>query len=710
MDRTWVRRVVGRLVAAAVLALAFVPMLAALGAQAQGLPEFKVVKLIFDGILDEQGNLAVTASWKFPTNAEYLNAKKMYPSPNVLFREIFTGRSAFLVENAKASYNDAANSVAMSARFTGAAALRVRQWELDMGKGLDLAWQDGERLVLVQVVPLEPYYLMAKYKIVLPKKATSAKYSAESGLITYTLPVPAARGDAVLDVELKCKPRVMSAAYKVYGNSDVGAGSFWVAKTAFRNVGKGNIRDLQVSYKLGEYSDWSEPRSYAAIVPDGTVVDLYYPIISSRVAELRTPTPVDVSVRCTYKDEAGRSFSRTESKRISLLGINQMEFSNILPEESTGTWTDSFSNAPVLAAFATRLDEPVKGFAGLASQLSGGVSASATDEEAVAFCKAVYDLELAHGISYQTPSGFLMDYSPGQDVKFPRDVLRDKAGTCVDLALLYASTCEAVGLGAYVLVIPGHAYPIIKLPSGSVLPVETTGVGGAAIGKASSFEEAVKIAQKNLPKDTSEKPHYLVDLEEMWSLGVTNPELPKLDADVLQKWGYGLQAVARAAGAAPAAGAAQAPAQQAPQQAVPTQPGQPAQPTQPATAPTVPAVQPGAGAGAGAAPAATASLTGTYRGVIVITQGPTLGQGVATVTLQQMGSAIQGSFRFEPPAQGYGTIQGVVAGDEVTFTLNLAGFLYQFAGAVDEGVIDGRFQSAQTGEAGEFHLERIAPN
>lgn len=49
--------------------------------------------------------------------------------------------------------------------------------------------------------------------------------------------------------------------------------------------------------------------------------------------------------------------------------------------------------------------------------------------------KALLEMEIAHGISYQTPPSGETHCSFTQDVKFPRDVLRDKAGTCIDLAI-----------------------------------------------------------------------------------------------------------------------------------------------------------------------------------------------------------------------------------------------------------------------------------
>jgi len=212
-------------------------------------------------------------------------------------------------------------------------------------------------------------------------------------------------------------------------------------------------------------------------------------------------------------------------------------------EERTGTWAEYFSNSPLLAAWVTHLDPPVKALAGMVSQLAGGVPTALDPESAIRFCRALYELEVANGLVYQTPSGFLQDYAAGQDIKYPRDVLRDKSGTCVDLAILYASVCEAVGLETVLVTIPGHCFPVVILPGGGLLPVECTAISGVAVGepqvKALSFDKAVEFASKEL-QQLQMGMYYLVNVEEMWQQGVVSPELPRLEADILQRWGWQL--------------------------------------------------------------------------------------------------------------------------------------------------------------------------
>ena len=210
---------------------------------------------------------------------------------------------------------------------------------------------------------------------------------------------------------------------------------------------------------------------------------------------------------------------------------------------SQHTWAENFSNSPLLAAWVTHLDPPVKTLAGMASRLAGGVPSSLDQQSAIQFSRALYDLIVANGVTYQTPSGFLQEYIPGQDIKYPRDVLRDKSGTCVDLAILYASACEAVGIRTFLILCPGHSFPVIYLPDGNLLPVECTSISGAAVGMAEasplSFDQAVDIGISEF-SDLRIGLHYAIDVQDLQRKGVVSPELPRLEADILKRWGWHL--------------------------------------------------------------------------------------------------------------------------------------------------------------------------
>ncbi len=337
-----------------------------------------------------------------------------------------------------------------------------------------------------------------------------------------------------LSLRIQVKPTIMAATYKVYANRTIEDGAYWVARVIATNTGERPVRDLLIRCRVPGYTEWETGERFPVVYPGSTVVHPYFPILSSTITSLKTRAPATVDISLSYSDTHGTRHTDTITKPMTIFGLNQFEYSSLTEEENTGSWYDNFSNANLLAAYVTRADPPVKAFAGLVSR--SGVPSALSDKAAVRFMRDLFNTMIAYHFAYQTPSGFLIDRHATQDIKFPRDVLRDRSGTCIDLAIFYASVCESVGLKSNLMLIPGHCFPVIELPSGSVLPIEATMIGGDATGRQ-TFDDAMKQGARNLQENMM-KPHYLIDVTDKWQQGIVNPELPPLPADVLKRWGY----------------------------------------------------------------------------------------------------------------------------------------------------------------------------
>ncbi|NJE11357.1 cysteine protease [Thermococcus sp. MAR1] len=345
-------------------------------------------------------------------------------------------------------------------------------------------------------------------------------------------------GMGKLEYKVYSKDQVMSGAYKVYGNPKL---DFWATKTVLTNDGKGTIKNIRIKYSIDNYAPETE-RRYPLLLPGETIVDLYYPILSSDVTRLSASTPSNVRITVTYEVN-GETREESVTKPLSILGANDFVFSSLNPEESTGSFYDTFSNAPLLAAWVTPSDPVVREFADLGNKLAGGAGASLSDDEAIKSLSGMWELAVRNGFSYKTEGEGYWTGKFAEHIMFPRDVIRDKSGTCVDLALWFASLAMSQGLKAYIVLMPGHAFPLIELPSGAVIPVEAT-----AINQGVSFQEAVQIGMEKSWKMAMNGPHDIIDVAEEHSNGIVPPELPSLEADILSKWGIGLNAGAGNAG------------------------------------------------------------------------------------------------------------------------------------------------------------------
>ncbi len=337
-------------------------------------------------------------------------------------------------------------------------------------------------------------------------------------------------GEPKLDLKIRYKRQIISAAYKVYGRPEL---KFWVAKTVIKNVGEVPIRNVEVSYSIEGFTDWSTPVKYDEIPPGGALVDLYYPMLPSKVATLTSPVPAKLHVKISY-DKWGKRETIVETKDIEVLGVHDMVFSSIPPEEALPTFEDRFSNAPLLAAWVTPGDPVVREFSDLGNKLAGGAGAALSDREAFKTMEGVWKALLKIGMSYKTePEGYWTGKF-AEYIKFPRDTILDGQGTCIDLTLMYASLLSAQGLvHTYIVLVPGHAFPIVRLPeSGAMIPVETTTLNSGA-----SLREAIQTAVYNWQNRFSKGPYLIVDVYSWQASGVTPPELPSLPPDILERKG-----------------------------------------------------------------------------------------------------------------------------------------------------------------------------
>lgn len=127
--------------------------------------------------------------------------------------------------------------------------------------------------------------------------------------------------------------------------------------------------------------------------------------------------------------------------------------------------------------------------------ISSGYSGASNDEDGKVWnrLEAIWEAQSRdYDITYvDTP----VDFTPGsvQRIRLPAEVLEQRSGNCIELALLYASAAEALRLEAAIVLVPGHAFVAIRTDQegGNYYSIETTLVG------RSTLEEAVEIGGEN---------------------------------------------------------------------------------------------------------------------------------------------------------------------------------------------------------------------
>ncbi|MEK6973321.1 MAG: cysteine protease [archaeon] len=345
----------------------------------------------------------------------------------------------------------------------------------------------------------------------------------------FTSPASGSQGQPKLSYKILAPEHILSGAYKVYGKENLG---LWAAKLIITNNGAAPAYGLKPEYKIEGYSEWAEGKSYPILLPGSTVVDLYYPLLSDTVTKLSTTTPSKVKIKINYSEKKDGVLKEiAEDKSITVLGGHDFIFSSIVPEKSTGSFYDVFSNYPFVAAWVTPTDPVLMKFADAGNKVAGGAAAGLSDEAAIKSLEGMWLLSVANGIAYKTEPEAFWTGKFSQYLKYPRDVLKDKAGTCIDTAIFFASLAISQGLDAYVILMTGHAFPVIKLPkSGNIIPIESTELNNKA-----TFEEAVKSGEETFNK-AKEGPNIIIDVKTLQISGITPPQLEELPQDIFKQW------------------------------------------------------------------------------------------------------------------------------------------------------------------------------
>jgi len=521
--------------------------------------------------LDERGDATAHDEITFPA-AAYDAVRAATPSPTPFLRRLRPARPDYVLgASPKCAYSAEKPLLTLDWSARGIARhLGDGQWQLDLdathGVPDTTKVADTRPQVVFPVAGtldrFETYGGTATWS--LPPGSTAIEWDAYAHRLRWSRPQAPAKGEARLDARLETKPRIMASAYKIYAKGAgfsaqrVGAeGRFllgadmsppWVARVLLRNAGTGALRDVRVRYKLEGYTtDWSPWEEFPEVAPGATAVSVYYPVILGTVAKLHDDTPANLLAEWAYDDGSGPPKTRSTSARLTILGINEFVFNDLeAGEQFDDFFAQGVNNGPLLAAWVSRNDAVVKQFGALANKNAGGVFAPQDDETALRVIGQCYDLLRRNGFTYQAPPGLVshstsFDVKSVQSIKFPRDVIMARSGTCIDLAILLASMVNSLGLSPLLVVVPGHCFPAVRMPppphgSGRIYAVESTLIGGGVRFGSASFHAALRTGNAEFEKALTSGDYVLLPVTSLWDGGVNNPELDDLPADIFQRW------------------------------------------------------------------------------------------------------------------------------------------------------------------------------
>jgi hypothetical protein len=483
--------------------------------------------------LDAVGNADIRLTLTAPTNV-YTTLKTKTPNIAVLLRKLGMGRHWALLENIDGAFNDIQSTVDI--HYTQRGLARVEhgsRWSIpfEPGAALDLIDIHDTTALYEQNTtgPLGLTNLIVRLEC--PAGSTNLKNNPGERCFSYDFePKLEQIGKVDANFAVEHKDSLMSCLAKCYSNERF---SFlWAARSRFDNSGSATLTDYRVRFRIDGYTSWSQWRHTSKVYPGQTVVDPYYPVFElDKLNVLTGSRPVMLNVEYEYRRPDGEKFTETESRKLELLGCNQTIFSGLASSEIMN-FSDRMEYLPsVLASFTTPSDPVIQELAGRMSGRAGGVGAAFTNAEAIKFLRSFYDFLVENRISYQSPPTFVNGAQFGQHIKYGRDVLRNHAGTCIDLAILWASTCEAVGMHTVLIVIPGHCFPAVYLPEGQLFAIESTGIGKC------DFDKAVEVGDKEL-QQARQGESIMADIPALRKSGIQSLDLPVSSPNYLTDAGY----------------------------------------------------------------------------------------------------------------------------------------------------------------------------
>ena len=480
------------------------------------------------------GDADVNVDMEMPMK-EYTMVKGQFGNAQYLGRMMSTTLAWSEVKNLKGKFVDADSTVNASMTHVGySRPVKPGKWEIDLGgDGLTLvAFTDGKaHFSAAMDMPFGATNVICR--IELPAGSSNYDYDEDEGLLTYDYVPNYKEGDnGEIDFDIETKTKVMSSLAKIYGNEKFD--NFWVARSKFENTGDQLITNLRVRHRLSGMSAWSGWQKTKIVYPGQTVIEPFFPVFDiEKVATFTSTRNAMVEVEYQYEMD-GEKHSDTDSSKLQVLSRNEVEWSSYNIDEVTNFY-ELFNNSPqIYGAFTHSNDPVVQKVAATVSRMIDGVPPQ-TDKTAVLYLHAVWKFMEANRVAYQLPPGTQVDGKMVQHLKYARDVMRNKAGTCADLAVFWASVGKAAGMKPVICGVPGHAFPAFILPeSKQLLAIESTMI------LSGSFDDALKKGMETLGKNVNQGTIIQVDIDSLRSEGVYCLDLPAVESDFLERLGYEL--------------------------------------------------------------------------------------------------------------------------------------------------------------------------
>ncbi len=266
------------------------------------------------------------------------------------------------------------------------------------------------------------------------------------------------------------------------------------------NLDANDYKNIRVEAKI-DITDFASSLMIDVIPAGSTVVvrDFQIKIDTKYFSALTEKVNTEI-VLAVYKDD---NEIVVEKYPISLLPFDYWTGINVFPEMLSSFVTP---NHPVIAPILHRASNFLEKWTGTPSL---DEYQSRNPDRVRKQMEAIYEAICEQNIVYCTPP---TNYEEtGQRIRLCDNLLSEKLGTCLDMALLYASCLEAIGINSFVVIAKGHAFAgawlVDEIFSDTVVDevYQLTNIMADGINKIVVVETSCMNSGGNIPFDISVK-------------------------------------------------------------------------------------------------------------------------------------------------------------------------------------------------------------
>jgi hypothetical protein len=298
--------------------------------------------------------------------------------------------------------------------------------------------------------------------------------------VPHDTPIPVAAGEQI-QVDYTYTDNLVTSLYHLYGNV---LDNF--VDISLTNPSSDPVRVIIHS----EVTGYTNPAIDTVDVDAGATLEVHQNprLLVEAVDQLNSQKPADFHIRVVYLDQGQERTVLDETR--SILIYSRRDF----------VWIPGFETNEeyqLWAAWVTPTDPAVEELVRRAADyypggaISYGYGGVVNDDDGSVWnrLEAIWQAEKDYHLTYVST---MLAFGPGavQRIRLPAEVLSQSGGNCVELAALFASAAEAMGLETAIIRIPGHAYTAVRKDQENAIYyfVETTMIADA------DFQRAVEVA------------------------------------------------------------------------------------------------------------------------------------------------------------------------------------------------------------------------